>query len=153
MYVRDKNGENIWPGREFTNRAGERFRLDKVNRVNCQVTREDGLNYDMPRQNFAIGCTLVEGTTISAPSWGAKNKAAREAFVEKVQAEVGVIKPGMIVTYDRQPGLWVVLKMQPKTGRADIVALGGSQKGHDWDWRTPLSHLHPVDAINNMQSA
>jgi len=62
------------------------------------------------------------------------------------------IKTGMVVKYDSQPGLWVVLKYQPQTNRFDIVKLGGDERGRDWAWRCSGSHLTPVDEINALQS-
>jgi hypothetical protein len=140
------NGEFLRLGETFEWR-GNVYRLDKINKVNAQITGADGKNYNLHWSSITRSATKSD-VVITDKSIVDKR---RERQVERhVVADGDKIKPGMVVTYSREPGLWVVLKFQSRSNRFDIVKLGGDPQGREWGWRTPASTLTPVDAINQM---
>jgi len=145
LTIRDRDGKAIQIGEHFEFR-GDIYALDKLNPKNAVIKHVgNGKVFNLPKRGIEREGRWIEGGT---PFARVVNPPAAT-----VDSDAPTIKPGMVVTYDAQPGLWVVLKYQPRTNRFDIVKLGGDERGRDWAWRCPPRHLTPVDAINNLANA
>ena len=139
------DGNTIYVGDSFLWR-GTAYRLVKLNPTNARIADSDGKEYNLNKRALTSSAVKADsGVAVVTPSHREiKRDADRELLGTKINT-------GVVCTYADKPGLWVVIKLQPQTGRADIVTLGGDSKGlgRDWEWRVPASKLVPVDEINN----